>query len=313
VKAPVLAFDVGGTNLRSVLVGEDGVIAGRRERRTPHGSASALVEALAEVGREQMEEARRTCGAAPRVAGLAIAGFTDTARGLIHQAPNLGLQEALVGPPLSAALGVPVRLVNDVNAAAVAEAHALGVRDLVAIFVGTGVGGGFVCGGELVEGHHGMAAEIGHATWRPGAGPRCGAGHDGCFEAFLGGACLAARARAAGLPADSRALWQAARAGQPAARALVDDALLAMGALCRLLVTLLDPEVVSVAGGVALGEPEVLEAARAACDPHPLDPDIGAVRVVRAATGDDAGLLGAAHLARQLEVARRLAGGPVPR
>lgn len=296
--APVLAFDVGGTHLRSVLVGADGAISNRNQRRTPNGSASALVEALAEAGKEQFAEARRRHGAAPHAAGLAIAGFTDTGRGLVHQAPNLGLHEALIGPPLADALGLPVRLVNDVNAAAVAEAHAFGVRDLVAIFIGTGVGGGFVCGGALVEGQHGMAGEIGHALWRPGAGPRCGAGHDGCFEAFLGGARLAVRARDAGLPADARALFRAARAGQPAARALVDDALSAMAALCRLLVTLLDPEVISVAGGVGLGEPEILQAGRAACDPHPLDADIGAVRVERAATREDAGLLGAALLAR---------------
>jgi len=300
VTAPVLAFDVGGTHLRSVLVAPDGTLSGRRVRGTPRGSCAELVEALAGEGRAQVEAARRTLGAAPRAAGLAIAGFTDTERGLIHQAPNLGLRDALVGPALRDALGMPVRLVNDVNAAAVAEAHAWAARDLVAVFVGTGVGGGFVCGGRLVEGHHGMAAEIGHALWRPGAGPRCGAGHDGCFEASLGGECLGQRMRAAGLPGDPGALWQAARGGDARARALAEEAEAAMRALCVLLVTLLDPQVLSVAGGLGSGVPEVFEAARSACDPHPLDPGISAVRVVRAATGDDAGLLGAARLAGQV-------------
>jgi len=299
VNEPVLAFDVGGTNLRSVLCDAEGRLTDRRERATPHGSCEALVAALAEEGRAQLAAAR-AAGGSPRVAGLAIAGFTDTARGLIHLAPNLGLRAAPVGPALQKALGIPVRLVNDVNAAAVAEAQACGVRDLVAIFVGTGVGGGFVCGGELVEGHHGMAAEIGHAIWRPGVGRRCGAGHDGCHEAFLGGACLAARAQEAGLPADTAALWEAARRGHAGARAITEDAHAAMGALCRLLVTLLDPEVVAVAGGLGTGVPELLAAARKACDPHPLDAHIGAVRVLPAATGDDAGLLGAAWLARGL-------------
>jgi len=299
-RAPLLAFDVGGTNLRSALVGPDGAPVQRRVRPTPRGSCEALVQALAEEGRAQAQAARHAFGAPPRAAGLAIAGFTDTRAGLIHVAPNLGLRDAPVGPRLGAALGLPVRLVNDVNAAAVAEAHACGARDLVAVFVGTGVGGGFVSGGRLVEGRHGMAAEIGHAAWRPAAGPRCGAGHAGCFEAFLGGECLARRAAAAGLPGDARELWQAARQGEPRARALAQEAEAAMGALCVLLVTLLDPEVISVAGGLATGVPEVFEAARRACDPHPLDADIGAVRVVRAATGDDAGLLGAALLAAEL-------------
>jgi len=298
--APVLAYDVGGTHLRSVLVDAEGRIAGRRVRPTPRGSCEALVDALAEEGRAQLAAARAG-GEAPRIAGLAIAGFTDTERGLIHLAPNLGLRDADVGPRLRAALGLPVRLVNDVNAAAVAEARAFGVRDLVAIFVGTGVGGGFVCGGALLEGRHGMAAEIGHASFRPGVGLRCGAGHDGCFEAFLGGACLGQRALAAGLPDDPGALWVAARGGHAAARAITGDAEHAMGALCRLLVTLLDPEVISVAGGLGSRVPEILQAAQAACDPHPLAPEIAAVRVVRAATGDDAGMLGAAWLARAAE------------
>jgi glucokinase len=298
--APVLAFDVGGTHMRSVLVDADGRIESRRTRPTPHGSCEALVAALADEGRAQIAAARAG-GAAPRIAGLAIAGFTDTDRGLIHLAPNLGLRDADVGPRLHAALGLPVRLVNDVNAAAVGEARALQARDLIAIFVGTGVGGGFVCGGALVEGRHGMAAEIGHASYRPGSGPRCLAGHDGCFEAFLGGACLAQRARAAGLPGDVGELWEAARGGHAAARQLTGEAEAAMGALCQLLVTLLDPQVISVAGGVGTRVPELLEAARAACDPHPLAPGIASVRVVRAATGDDAGLLGAAWLARAAE------------
>jgi glucokinase len=142
-----------------------------------------------------------------------------------------------------------------------------------------------------------MAAEIGHAAFRPGAGPRCGAGHDGCFEAFLGGACLERRMRAAGLPERADALWPAARAGDARARRLAGEAEEALRALCILLVTLLDPEVISLAGGMGSAVPELLDAARDACDPHPLDADIGAVRVLPAATGDDAGLLGAAWLA----------------
>ncbi|MBM3984928.1 MAG: ROK family protein, partial [Planctomycetes bacterium] len=87
--------------------------------------------------------------------------------------------------------------------------------------------------------------------------------------------------------------------GDARARRLAAEAEDAVRALCLLLVTLLDPEVISVAGGMGSAVPELLEAARGACDPHPLDADIGAVRVVRAATGDDAGLLGAARLAKE--------------
>jgi glucokinase len=291
----VLAFDVGGTHLRSAFVGEDGRLASRRDVRTPTASPAAFLEGLIREGRAQLDAATSPVLAV----GLAMAGYTDTRTGRVYDSPSIGISDALVGPPLQEALGLPVRLVNDVNAAAYAEAQAAGCADLVALLVGTGVGTGFVSGGTLVEGVRGMAAEGGHAIWRAG-GPPCPAGHAGCYQAYLGGAALAARARAAGLDADASLLFARWRAGDARAAPLVQDACDALAALCRLLVTLLDPERIVLAGGVALNTPELIEAARAAVDPHPLAPAAGAVPVLLASLGEDAGLLGAASLARRL-------------
>src|SRR5262249_24204216 len=151
-------------------------------------------------------------------------------RGVVYDVPALGRRDALVVPPLEQALSLPVRLVNDVNAAAWGEAHVAGCRDLAAILVGTGVVTGFVCGGTLVEGHHGLAAEGGHAVWRPD-GLACPLGHAGCYEMYLGGYALAGRARAAGLAADGAALVARWRAGEAAASAIMQDA---VDALARL-------------------------------------------------------------------------------
>lgn len=290
----VLAFDVGGTHLRSARVDARGALTARRDVKTPTSSPQAFLEGLIAEGRAQLAAAPSR----PRAVGLAMAGYTETATGRVFLSPSLGLSDTLVGPPLSAALGLPVRLVNDVNAAAVAEAHASGARDLVALFIGTGVGAGFVCDGALVEGHRGMAAEGGHAIWRPG-GLACPAGHEGCYQAYLGGFALGRRAAAVGLPDDAAALFAAWRRGDARAAPIVADALDAMAALCRLLVTLLDPQVIAISGGVALAVPELLAAARASVDPHPLAPQAGAVSVLAAACGADAGLLGAALLARR--------------
>lgn len=290
----VLAFDIGGTHLRSARVEADGRLLSRRDRRTPVGSADALVAALIEEGRAQQREAPQPLGAI----GLAMAGYTDTATGRVLVSPGLGLRDALIGPPLQVALGLPVRLVNDVNAAALGEAHLAQQRDLVAIFVGTGVGTGFVSGGQLIEGHRGMAAEGGHAIWRAD-GPPCPAGHRGCYESYLGGAALVARARTAGLEATTAELIALWRQGEPRATALLRDAHDALAALCVLLVTLLDPQAVVLAGGVALATPELLDTARRSLDPHPLAKEAGAVTVSLARLGDDAGLLGAALLARE--------------
>jgi glucokinase len=295
----VLAFDVGGTHLRSALVDGEGRLASRRDLATPVESPGAFLDGLVREGRAQLDAAPSR----PLAVGLAMAGYTDTRTGRVYDSPSLGLDDTLVGPPLSEALGLPVRLVNDVNAAAWAEARLAGSRDLVAILVGTGVGTGFVCGGTLIEGVRGMAAEGGHAIWREGGLP-CPAGHAGCYQAYLGGAALSARARAAGLGGGTTALVERWRAGDERAAPLIRDACDALAALCRLLVTLLDPERIALAGGVALNTPELIEAARAAVDPHPLAPAAGAVPVEVGRCGEDAGLLGAAFLARELVRAR---------
>jgi glucokinase len=291
----VLAFDVGGTHLRSAFVDESGQLSARRDVSTPTSSPAAFLDGLIREGRAQLDQAPT----APLAVGLAMAGYTDTRTGRVYDSPSLGITDAVVGPPLQEALGLPVRLVNDVNAAAFAEAQATGCRDLVAILVGTGVGAGFVSGGRLIEGMRGMAAEGGHAIWRAD-GLACPAGHTGCYQAYLGGSALVMRARDAGLDVDTSTLVERWRAGDARAAPLMQDACDALAALCRLLVTLLDPECVVLAGAVALNTPELVTAARAALDPHPLAPAAGAVPVHFASCGEDAGLLGAAALARQL-------------
>lgn len=292
----VLVFDVGGTHLRSAVFGAprdgEGALGNRRDVPTPNGGEEALLAALSAEGRAQIEAAAE----APKAIGLAIAGCSDTASGRVYDSAALSLHDTPIGPLLSDALGLPVRLVNDVNAAAFAEAHSAGVRDLVAIFIGTGVGAGCVSGGTLMEGHRGMAAEGGHVIWREG-GLRCDCGVNGCYQAYLGGNSLARRAAEAGLGGDAAALFAAHRAGDARALPIVADALAAMGSLCRLLVTLFDPERVVIAGGIGMNTPELLDAALHALHPHPLARQAGAIPVLPATHGADAGLLGAALLA----------------
>ncbi|MGQ0553795.1 MAG: ROK family protein [Planctomycetota bacterium] len=299
----VLAFDVGGTQLRSALVAPDGRLLSRHSRQTPAGGFQPLLAELAAAGRTVLDEAPSLPGGAPQAIGLALAGYTETASGRVLYSTGLGLRDAPLGTALAAQLKLPVRLVNDVNAAALAEARSAGVDDLVAVFVGTGVGTGFVCSGTLVEGRRGMAAEGGHACFREG-GELCRCGQRGCYEAYLGGAALAERASAAYLPmgpdGGASALFDLARRGDPRAKPLAAEACAALASLCRLLVTLFDPALIVLAGGVASATPELLEAARRAVDPHPLVASAGAVPVAAARHGDEAGLRGAALLASPL-------------
>lgn len=286
----IVGVDVGGTNLRVAEVGADGEVGARRSRETPRGDAAALVDALA----EEVEALADETGRRPERLGVAVAGFVDLRGGRVLRSPGLELVDAELAGPLRERLALPVRLVNDVNAAAFGEASVRGADELVAIFVGTGVGTGFVSGGRLLEGAHGMAAEGGHLPWRQG-GERCGCGRQGCVEVFLGGRSVARRAGRRGLDDDTSEVVAAARAGQAPARALVDDACAAMAWLADVLTTLLDPRVLVVGGGFGLAAPELVEAARdGAARRRGGEPP----RVETSRLGDDAGLVGAAVLAR---------------
>jgi glucokinase len=296
----IVAFDVGGTNLRSARYAPGaeglGTLTGHDTCPTPFGDEAGLVAALVDQARAQGEGA----GAPLAAVGLAMKGFCNVRLGVVHGCRGLGLHDdvALTGP-MQDALGVPVRLVNDVNAAALSEARAADLCELAVLFVGTGVGTGLVSGGRLLEGHRGCAAEGGHIIFREGGIPYA-SGAAGCYEAYLGGEALSQRARDAGVAEDTAGLLERWRAGDPAAAPIMEDALAAMGSLARLLVGLLDPERIVVGGGVAARCPELLEAARAALDPHPMLPRAGAVEVQAARGGDEAGLLGAALLAADL-------------
>jgi len=286
----IVGVDVGGTSLRAAAVEAGAGVRRRRRTETPRGDAGALVAAIAEA----VEAIAREAGAAPERVGVAIAGFLDLRRGRVLRAPGLELVDVALGEPLAARLGVPVRLVNDVNAAALGEARARGVDDLVAIFVGTGVGTGVVSGARLLEGGRGMAAEGGHVRWRTG-GEACGCGRTGCVEAYLGGRALARRAAARGLRGDAAALLAAARAGEAAAATLLDDARAAMADLADLLTTVLDPRLIVVGGSLGLAAPELADAAREGAARRRGG---SAPRVEPSRLGDDAGLVGAAALCR---------------
>lgn len=288
---PVLAFDVGGTHLRAALV-HDGRLGPSVRAATPRGSGPALVAALEATARELLDGAEEP----PVAVGLALAGLLDRGSGRLLRAPNLDLWDADLGRPLQDALGLPVRLVNDVNAAALGEARVAGCDETAVVFVGTGVGTGFVSGGRLLEGLRGMAAELGHVPLDP-SGPDCPAGCRGCFDALLGGEGLARAAREAGLATDTAGLLAAWRAGDPGAGALVERALEAAAALGRLLVLIADPALIVVGGGLAKHLPELRDAvARGALD-QPLAAGRTDLMVRAARCGDAAGLLGAAHLA----------------
>jgi glucokinase len=315
VAEPVVAIDLGGTKALAGVVEPDGTVRSRvwLPSRDLSGRPSELLDRLAEGAAAAATEANlpfETVGAV----GVCVPGPLDQSRSVVAVAPNLGWFDLAVRAELERRLpGKRVFLENDVRAAALGE-HQLGAgrghASMLAVFVGSGVGGGIVVDGQLYHGTHGGAGEIGHIVVRAG-GPRCGCGRAGCLEAMaardavaryvlgdvrrgqrtvlteiLGGDILALTSRDL-----AQAIEQsdavAIRAGRRSARYVG----LAIGGV----VNLLDPAVVVIGGGIAeaLGQ-RYIEWASEVARRQILASHARDVPIVASNLGNDAGLLGAA-------------------
>jgi glucokinase len=313
-----IGIDLGGTNAYAVVL-DDGRSLGQAKRKTPTGGGrDGVVATLVKVATDALKDADLGRKAAVAVGvgtpGVVIGGTVGNASNVPGFDERFDLAAALRKP-----LGVPVRVVNDVTAAAVGE-HALGggrgADNLLVVFVGTGVGGGLVLGGVPFEGSHGGAGEFGHLVVRQG-GAVCPCGRRGCVEAYAGRKSMelaAERALASGTPtvlfevmaekkkarATSGVFKTALDRGDEVVTGLIDDCISALGAGIASTVNLLDLEVVVLGGGLAdkLGDTFTARV-EAAMRPHLfLDPP--RVKLVAASLGDDGGAVGAALLAREL-------------
>jgi glucokinase len=310
-----IGADLGGTNARAAVVDRatGSIVAVHKERlgdRAPAAVAAVLARAIG--------AAARAAGAEPRRVGVGVAGQCLGASGIVLNAPNLGWRDVPFGPLLAQAAGVPVRVVNDLSAAAWGErafGAARGVSDAALVFVGSGVGSGLILGGHLHDGARGLAGELGHVKVRPargGAPRRCGCGMLGCLEAYAGGANLAERVRAE-LAAGARSSIRDAVAGDLArvsasdvdrayaagdayARELWEEVADLLGTAVANLVTVLNPARVILGGGVILRCPSLEALVRQVfADRVSISAGVG-VQLVAAALGDDAGVVGAALL-----------------
>jgi len=262
-----VGLDIGGTKVLAVAVDVDGrVVASVRTGSEPGPDrvvdvATAAVAALA--GR------LGTDTAAFAGIGVGVPGLVDAERGVLSHAVNLGVGDdgLALAQRLGERTGLPVRVENDVNAAALGAARTLGVgSDLAYLSIGTGLAAGLVVDGALHRGARGTAGEIGHVPVDP-AGPLCGCGQRGCLEALGSGSAIA-RAwpvdgpRAGPDPGSgsgegpAHGLFRAATAGDLKAVAVRDEVAGHLASAVQLLVLTVDADVVVLGGGVAdVGEP----------------------------------------------------------
>ena len=245
-----------------------------------------MIESIFELARE-LDSAHP-----PAVAvGIAVPGLVRESDGVVLEATNLGLHDVPFGELASRRLSVPVAVLHDVRAAALAEGvlgAARGHSDYLLLTLGTGVGAAVVIGGHPYTGVHGLGGELGHVAVDP-RGPRCLCGGSGCLEAI---ASAGAIERRYGHGVDAEEVAARAAAGEAAAVQVWHEALDALALAIVNYATLLDPDLAVIGGGLAgagarLFDPlreRVREATRFG-EPVP---------VVRAALGAQAGRVGAA-------------------
>ena len=242
-----LGFDVGGTKILGVAT-PDGVAAVRTLREATPAGAGNLVETVVGMAHE-------LAPAAGQVAiGVGRAGFITT-EGVVTVSPNLvGVDGTAIGADLSAALGMPVSFDNEVNCAARWELQngaAFRIRHGVMVAVGTGIGGALMVDGEVLRGANGLAGEPGHMIVEAG-GRSCPCGRRGCWEMYASGSALdrmAAERFGSGVAGPD--VTAAARAGDAAAQAVLNEfshwLALGISNLC----VLTDPEMVVIGGGIS--------------------------------------------------------------
>jgi glucokinase len=307
-----IGVDIGGTKIAAGLVSESGEILDSASELTPDDSTK-IPEIVADLV-ERLTEDEKVVGI-----GIGAAGFTSADRATVRFAPNINWVEEPLAARVREHIDLPVVVENDANAAAWGEFRfgaGEDTDDLLLVTVGTGIGGGIVHHGQLFRGGFGIAAEIGHMRVVPD-GILCGCGQHGCFEQYASGSALVRDARervsngdpgseAIAALADgdlSRitgpAITTLAQDGDPFSIDLITDVGRWIGEGTAILATILDPSVIAIGGGVAAAGDLLLEPVVEAFETHlPARAHRPEAAVRLAALGNQAGIIGAADLAR---------------
>lgn len=305
-----LGIDLGGTNIAAGLVTDSGVILNKASIPT---SSQRPIEEIARDMEELCRKVADDCFPKIKAVGVGCPGTVDTENGVVIYSNNIKMENVPLVPMLSEKLGLPVRLENDANAAALGEYSVQGSGSLVLITLGTGVGGGAVFDGELYRGFNGAGFEPGHIPISMD-GPVCTCGNTGCWECYASASALV-RQTAEAMEGDSgsamhqwvmthglngQTAFRCADSGDCTAKAVVDNYIKYIGLGLVAVVNLLQPQIVAIGGGIS-GEGEaLLEPVRKYVYAHDFNKTDKKVEIRAARLLNDAGIVGAAMSAKAI-------------
>ncbi|WP_409485571.1 ROK family glucokinase [Arsenicicoccus dermatophilus] len=317
-----IGIDIGGTKVAGGVLGQDGSVVCRARRDTPHRSKAPEVVEDTIVG--VVDDLLAEVDASVVAVGIGAAGWVSADRATVLFAPHLSWRNEPLRERLAARIDAPVYVDNDANAAGWAE-HRFGAGQgethLMMITLGTGIGGALVLDGAVQRGRFGVAGEYGHMMVVPG-GHRCECGNRGCWEQYASGNALVREARSlllansplahdllqrlGGEPQDltGPVITESAQAGDRTCVELIADVGRWLGTGLANLAAALDPGTFVIGGGVSAAGDLLLEPARETFARELTGRGYRpTARIVQARLGNEAGMIGAADLARSAVLA----------
>lgn len=315
-----IGIDIGGTKVSGGVVTETGEIIDRARAHTPHRSKSPQVVENTIVDVVEELRSRLSSDDSCEAVGIGAAGFVSADGATVVFAPHLSWRNEPLRDSLTRRIGAPIHVENDANAACWAEWRfgvARGESHVVMITLGTGIGGGLIDDGRLRRGRYGILGEYGHMQVVPD-GRRCECGNRGCWEQYASGNALVREAQhmieagspvavdlgdrlaaAGGGTLTGPLITEAARDGDPTARELLAEIGYWLGVGIANLAAALDPGLFVIGGGVSAAGDLLIEPARDTFARKLTGRGYRpTAEVAAAALGNDAGLIGAADLAR---------------
>ncbi|UOR12315.1 ROK family glucokinase [Halobacillus amylolyticus] len=305
--------DVGGTTIKLAVLSTKGDILKKWEIPTNKS----------EQGRYIPQDIHKTIDSAQtelalhksNVLGIGVGapGFVDTKTGYIYEAVNIGWKNFDFGKQLANLSGYPVWVDNDANLAALGEnwlGAGGGVENLIAVTLGTGVGGGIIANGKIISGANGMAAEIGHMTVIRSGGAACNCGKSGCLETETSATGIVRKAKEvlSEYPSSSlnsftsitaKDVFQAAADHDEAASKVIASVIDTLGLTIANLAIAINPNKIVIGGGVSKAGVQLLQPLKEAFRTYALTRTAEACTFEIAELGNDAGVIGGAYLVKE--------------
>ncbi len=312
----IVGVDIGGTTIKIALLNPNGKIITKTQIPTPVPEGEdVIIQQMTSTIDQLMAEQGFTKEDVYGI-GIGVPGPVDTDTGFVYEAVNLDLKDTALKAKTEALTGLPTYVENDANAAALGEmwcGAGQGTDNLVAITLGTGIGGGIIIDGKIVHGVKGVGGEIGHVTVNPD-GPLCNCGKKGCMERYgsataiiLGIEKAAKEGRSTYLAKQlaekgsltAKDAFDAAAEGDIAAQEVIDEAAFYTGFGLSHIANLLNPAKIVIGGGVSAAGDVLFTLIRKSFDSYTWKIAADSCEILPATLGNDAGVIGAGWLVKQ--------------